>query len=310
MEENKEKSKSKEYIDLYENNLHEPNSFISEKVYDKSFQNISSSKYQKEESDSFINVVNHIINENSFDLKSIENNNDSLEKNEIKRPYLNQEEIPNIQLIKIKNQKYIKWNEETYKINEYVEHINKYVEKIKDPNDNSIDFLDDMKYNICKICKEKENKYFCEKCNINICDICYKNCEKEKHELINLNEVKETIDEYIKVIKQFLSINIIPIEEGNNNNSIKKQEDNYEDIFVIGDIISLNYNNFFHHINIENILIYCLEIYYKNSGIKYEGEGKLFLLNSNNYIGQFKNNLRNGKGKLYNENGKIIYKGD
>ena len=44
MEENGEKSKSKEYIDLYENNSQEPKSFTSEKVYDKSFQNISSGK--------------------------------------------------------------------------------------------------------------------------------------------------------------------------------------------------------------------------------------------------------------------------
>ena len=45
MEENEEKRKSKEYLDLFENNSQESKSFNSEKVYDKGFQNISSSKY-------------------------------------------------------------------------------------------------------------------------------------------------------------------------------------------------------------------------------------------------------------------------
>ena len=87
----------------------------------------NSSLHQKEKSNSFINVINHIINENSFDLKSIENNDDNQEENEIKRPYLDKDEIPNIQFIKIDNQKFIKCNEETYKINEYLELINKYI---------------------------------------------------------------------------------------------------------------------------------------------------------------------------------------
>ena len=45
MEENEEKIKSKEYIDLYENYSQELKSFTSEKVYDKGFKNNSSSKY-------------------------------------------------------------------------------------------------------------------------------------------------------------------------------------------------------------------------------------------------------------------------
>ena len=44
MEENKEKSKSQEYFDLYENISQKSKSFTSVKVYDKGFQFTSSSK--------------------------------------------------------------------------------------------------------------------------------------------------------------------------------------------------------------------------------------------------------------------------
>ena len=44
--------------------------------------------------------------------------------------------------------------------------------------------------------------------------------------------------------------------------------------------------------------------------IKNEGIGKLIYENGNYYIGQFKNDLANGKGIVYDKNGSIIYKGD
>ena len=43
---------------------------------------------------------------------------------------------------------------------------------------------------------------------------------------------------------------------------------------------------------------------------KYEGNGKLFNINGEYYIGQFKNGLKHGKGKEYDKNGNIIYDGE
>ena len=42
---------------------------------------------------------------------------------------------------------------------------------------------------------------------------------------------------------------------------------------------------------------------------KYEGNGKEIYGEGFYYIGQFKNNLRNGKGKIYYPNGNIMYEG-
>ena len=43
---------------------------------------------------------------------------------------------------------------------------------------------------------------------------------------------------------------------------------------------------------------------------KKEGNGKEIYENGEYYIGQFKNGLRNGKGKLYYANGNIKYESD
>ena len=60
-------------------------------------------------------------------------------------------------------------------------------------------------------------------------------------------------------------------------------------------------------------------IYYKNGSIKYEGDfindkaegnGKYIKEDGNYYIGELKNNLKHGKGKLYYKNGNIKYEGD
>ena len=59
--------------------------------------------------------------------------------------------------------------------------------------------------------------------------------------------------------------------------------------------------------------------YYKNGGIKYEGNwvddmpegnGKFIEEEGNYYIGQFKKGLKHGKGNEYNKEGKIMYEGD
>ena len=59
--------------------------------------------------------------------------------------------------------------------------------------------------------------------------------------------------------------------------------------------------------------------YYKNGGIKYdgdwnndlpEGNGKLIEKDGDYYIGEFKNGLKHGKGKEYKKSGDLIYEGD
>ena len=136
------------------------------------------------------------------------------------------------------------------------------IDKIKDADDILIDFLDDVTYDQCKKCKNNENKYFCEKCNINICDNCRKICEEEKHNTLNLDEIKENYKKYIEIIKKILWSNVIPIKDDkiilSNEKSIKENEinienidnsikenyldkenvkDNYKDIFFIFEII-------------------------------------------------------------------------
>ena len=43
---------------------------------------------------------------------------------------------------------------------------------------------------------------------------------------------------------------------------------------------------------------------------KKEGDGKYFFKDGNYYIGKFKDDQQNGKGILYNKNGKIMYEGN
>ena len=142
----------------------------------------------------------------------------------------------------IENQKLIKCDKDTYKINDYVKLIKEYIEKIKDSNNNSIDFLIELKYNQCKKCGNNENEYFCEKCNINICDNCYINCEEEKHNLLNLDEIRENNAKYIENIKKILWFNIIPIkEEKIVQNNEKFKEENTLNIENIDDSFDKNY---------------------------------------------------------------------
>ena len=64
-------------------------------------------------------------------------------------------------------------------------------------------------------------------------------------------------------------------------------------------------------ISLKNDFSYIKENYegeYRNS-LK-EGYGKCIYENSNYYIGEWKNGLRNGKGVIYNKKGEIIYKGN
>ena len=66
--------------------------------------------------------------------------------NDIKYPYPNKEEIP---LIKIKGENYFENGKD---IGHYIKSLIKF---------------DDNKFNICRECKQEQNKFFCEKCNKN-----------------------------------------------------------------------------------------------------------------------------------------------
>ena len=61
----------------------------------------------------------------------------------------------------------------------------------------------------------------------------------------------------------------------------------------------------------KELYIIKMEILYMNDWIndKKEGNGKWIDGCGNYYIGQFKDNLRNGKGKVYLPNGIMIYDG-
>ena len=128
--------------------------------------------------------------------------------------------------------------------------------------------------------------------------------------------MKESDSNIIKKIKNFLNTNIIPLKEVSEN-SLKgyfvsfEKEENDEDILLIIGIISKDYNNYFHYENIKRISEYIQNVFNKKcSGDKYNGFGKLIFDNGYYYIGQFKDNIPNGKGNAYDQNGNLMYEGD
>ena len=260
-----------------------------------------------------------MINENTFDIKNFDDGDviiDSgkdVDEDDINIVYLKKDEI---QKIKIINKNIMICDDQEYSIKDYLQQINDFINKIKDTNKDSNELFDDLLYEICGDCKNNMNKYFCEYCQINICEIC-----KEKHErenrIINLDEMKMKEVNNITTIKKILDKHIIhindEIEINNNDEKNKIYEnisDNIADILLIIKIISINFNNYFHYKNIEGILDYCLTIDASDSFINYEGKGATIYDNGYYYIGQFKNNLRNGEGILYNKNGNIKYDGE
>ena len=233
--------------------------------------------------------------------------------NEIKIVYLKKDDIP---VIEILDKNKMIYDGKEYQISEYFNQIKEFINKIKDVNDNSIDLLDDNKYDKCGICKNNSNEYFCENCHKNICKNCYKNCTEEKHEILNLKEMEVEFKNIAIFIRINLPVYIIPIKEENiiNENKPNIEEENIEnyDILLIYDIISLDYNNYFHYQNVNNILSYYFHNYSNSLDRDYnfEGKGKRMFPDGGYYIGQFKNTLANGKGIQYNKNGNIIYEGD
>ena len=107
--------------------------------------------------------IGTIIKNTTIQTTFIENFKEIL--NDTKVPYPNVDEIP---LIKLIDENYFENNN----------NIDNYI-LVK---------FDDNKFNICKICNKKQNKFFCENCYKNICDICYSNCISNQHSLIDLDK--------------------------------------------------------------------------------------------------------------------------
>ena len=228
----------------------------------------------------------------NFSFQSENNKEENIEEEPIKNPYLTEDHVP--ELIIIDKNKII-CDKKEYEIKDYI--------KLKNNTEN--EFLNDvMKYNYCDKCHKDLNKYFCKDCLKNICDNCYEKCKIEKHDIVNLEKMKEESNLYIKIIKHFLNYNIIPIKEVNEN--LTKGENN-EDFLLIIEIISQDYINYFHLKNIMRILKY-IHFYRNNYSVeKYEGFGKLIYQNGLYYIGQFKDNLPNGKGVEYYKYGNTLF---
>ena len=249
------------------------------------------------------------IPEIRFDSKTDEINSIELNKN----PYL----LDDIYELKIIDENRMLYGNKEYKIKDYLD-------KIKEDTN----FLDDYKYSKCNKCTYNGNnnidksilsEYYCEECHKNICAKCSEKCKLEKHSLINLDKIKNSLDSIISSSKLILRNYIISITQDITDkkyndkldeNSIidiskEKSIEKQKDILLIYEIISNKYNNYFHYKNIESIYEYLMKKYANNINHKIEGNGKVIYKDGDYYIGEFKNNLRNGKGKLYDKNGKI-----
>jgi len=248
---------------------------------------------------------------------SIENlENEEQDWNEIKNPYLKIDDVPELELIDKNNM--LICDKKEYKIKEYIDII----------NNSSSNFLDDEIYNYCGKCEENINKFFCFICNKNICEKCNKKCKSNKHFPQNLEDIIDKNN--INKIKKILSSNILPIKEEGKiiknifvyidkniiNNDIKNptmedfsfidNNEKNEDISLIYQIISKDYINYFHYLNIEKIFVYLKQEYKPYIKCKNDRYGKMIYENGEYYIGEFKRGLRHGKGILYYKNAKLI----
>ena len=183
-----------------------------------------------------------------------------------KSPYPDVDKIPKI---KIKNDIYFESGES---IENYLNSSNKFDEK------------KDAKFSTCENCNIGKNNYFCnnEECHRgNMCNNCYKDCKSKGHELINLIEMKEVIDNYIEKIEKIISVNIIQVEYKKHDDGIEKKSRSYEpfdedkinfkigeklkdypkDIELIKRIIEHHYTNYTHYNNIIECFNYMVKKY-------------------------------------------------
>ena len=245
-------------------------------------------------------------------------NDENTVKFERKNPYFKINDIPVIDLID-KNTMYYENNKTK---------IKDYLNKIELNSNNYIDNY--LTYNNCGICQynsnvdnffqnDYSNTYFCKNCQKNLCNNCYEKCKNQKHECIDLDEMSKTNAFNIKKIKDFLYSILIPLDNYNLNlNDLKdediifpnKEEENNNDIKLIKEIILAdNYKNYFHYKNIERIVNYFEGTYNIKSNNNYNGMGKVNFGDGGWGICEFKNNIPNGKLVIYDENGKLRYKG-
>ena len=262
-----------------------PNSNSNQSNFENNINNYSNMYFQ----------ISTIKKKSTKPMSSLKTLKDWL--NDIKYPYPNKDEIP---LIKIKDENYF---ENGNNINNYIKSLVKF---------------DDNKFNICRKCNERQNKFFCEKCNINICDdICAAFCLSENHNLIELKELLNEVNENKKNINLIISKNFIlpKIKEKSFDgfDGIEKKNKNYEimdedefkyieeqpmeytnDIILIEAIKEKNYINYFHYINIKECFYYMRKKYKDNIDsiiIKYNLEenktkiklfGNKFVMNNKN----------------------------
>ena len=130
---------------------------------------------------SFFSLVN-------FSFQSENDESKYIPKESLKNPYLTKDYVPELIIV---NKNIMFCDKKEYEIKEYIKLKNNAVNE----------FLDDiMIYNHCEKCKKYENKYFCKNFFKNICDNCYEKCQIEKHDIVNLEKMKEESISNIKII--------------------------------------------------------------------------------------------------------------
>ena len=149
MEDNEEEEEEElDMEDLYEQDIINQNHILETDLNDLSELNLE---------------LSTIYKETTFPITSVKSLKEML--NNIKIPYPNNNEIP---LIRIKDENY-------FENNIYIENYIKSLVK-----------FDDNKFNTCRLCFEKQNKFFCKNCKLNICDKCYEICKANNHKLKGL----------------------------------------------------------------------------------------------------------------------------
>ena len=168
----------------------------------------------------------------------------------------------------------------------------------------------EKQFYVCYIHKEFYSGY-CEKCKLNICSYCsrdhinhkiiaYKDIIPNISDIKNqLNSLRKKIDKANNIIKETIAkLNIIIKNNEIYYNIFKDMIQSFDDKKInyelLQNIIELKANNYMDNINEDNLF----DIYNKmtkKKQIKIYEDGK--------YEGEFKNDLRNGKGIMYYKNG-------
>jgi len=213
---------------------------------------------------------------------------------------------------------------------------------IHDKNHIIIDY-DDKNY-ICKKHNETFNK-FCKKCNIDICMIC-ENEEHSQHDIVDFSKIlvnntdllkikedlKISIDKFkykINTITKIFNrmVDIIDTYFKINNDIINNYKITKRNYYKLQNLYNLKNNNeiiiteinkIINNNKISEIYEFSLKNFYDENGEKYigeiknnlkDGKGVLIFNNDSIYEGDFKDNKREGKGILYYNDGDR-YEGD